>query len=294
MRLILQLLANGLVNGALYAMLAVGFGLVWRSLRVFHVAFGGLFVASAYCFHTLVMRVGLHPAPAFLGTLIFAGFTGWLCEIGLYRPFARKGAASSAVLIASLGAFVAMENFIALAFGNKLQTVSRGLARAIHIGPVILTEIQLLQLVVGFGTIGLLWVLVCHLRTFKALWAMGDQPELIPVLGLPVHKLRALVLVLSTVMAAVPASLICLDIGTDPHVGMSYLLISAVAVLVGGANSYAGWVVGGVALAVMQSLAVWKFSSRWMDLVTFGLLVTMLVFRRNGLVDPQRRVEEPA
>jgi branched-subunit amino acid ABC-type transport system permease component len=69
-------------------------------------------------------------------------------------------------------------------------------------------------------------------------------------------------------------------------------LIAAVSVLVGGINSYAGWAVGAVVLAVLQSLVIWKFSARWMDLVTFALLVIMLVFRPRGLMEKEKRVEE--
>jgi branched-chain amino acid transport system permease protein len=73
---------------------------------------------------------------------------------------------------------------------------------------------------------------------------------------------------------------------------MSYLLIATVAVLVGGLNSYMGWVCGAMTLAILQSLVVWKFSARWMDLVTFALLVVILLFRPQGLLARLQRVEE--
>lgn len=292
MKLLLQLLANGLVNGALYAMLAVGFGLVWRSLRVFHVAYGGLFVLCGYLFYTLMTRVGLSPLGATLLTMVCAGAIGWAMEAGFYRPFYRRHAASGVVLIASLGVFIALENTIALVFGNELQTIPRGIAHTWTLGPVVLTELQVLQFLVGSVAVALLWILTRRLRIFKAIWAMGDQPELIPVLGLPLYRLRGLVMAISTALVAIPACLLTLDIGVDPHVGMSYLLIAAVAVLVGGVNSYGGWVVGAVVLALLQSLVVWQVSARWMDLATFGLLVAMLIFRPQGLTERHRRMEE--
>lgn len=294
MKLFLQLLANGLVNGALYAVMAVGFGLVWRSLRVFHIVYGGLYVLCAYLFYVFAAVAELTPTFSFLLTLVFAGATGWLVEAGLYRPFYLKRAGSGAVLIASLGAFVVLENLIALVFGNELKTIPRGIAATYWIGPVVLTELQLLELAVGAGVVALSWLFVRRLQVFKALWAMGDQPELIPVLGLPLFKLRVLALVVSTVMAAIPACLISLDVGLDPHMGMSYLLIAAVAVLIGGVDSYIGWVSGAMMLAVLQSLAVWQLSARWMDLVTFSLLVVLLVFRPQGLLDRAKRLEETA
>ncbi len=294
MRLFLQALANGIVNGVLYAMLAIGFGLVWRSLRVFHIAYGGLFVVSAYCFYLLNMRAGLPPTVALLLTIGFATVIGWLCEVALYRPFARKGASGGAVLIASLGVHMAMENVVAIVFGSELQTVSRGLTRTYQIGLLTLTEIQMLQFVVGTVVVVALWCLVRKMHSFKALWAMGDQPDLIPALGLPVNRLRTMALILSSALVALPASLICLDTGTDPHLGMGYLLVAIVAVLVGGVNSYVGWVAGAMVLALLQSLVIWKFSARWVDLLSFALLVSMLLLRPQGLVSPHKRVEELA
>nr|VFJ63751.1 MAG: branched-chain amino acid transport system permease protein [Candidatus Kentron sp. DK] len=292
MNLFLQLTANGLVNGALYAVLAVGFGLVWRSLRVFHVAYGGLFVVTAYVFHTLVAQAGLSPLAALLLTIICAAIIGWAMELGFYRLFYWKNAASGVVLIASLGIFIALENAVALISGNELQTVSRGLVRTWTLGPVVLTELQVIEFLAGSAVVALLWLLTRRLRIFKALWAMGDQPALIPVLGLPFYGLRALVMALSTALVAIPACLLTLDIGIDPHMGMSYLLIAAVAVLVGGIDRYGGWIVGAVVLALLQSLVVWQLSARWMDFVTFGLLVAMLVFRPEGLMARHRRMEE--
>lgn len=292
MKLFAQLLANGLVNGALYAMLAVGFGIVWRSLRVFHVAYGGLYVLCSYLFYMFVGYAGIPLGLAFALTLVCAAGAGWVMEICLYRPFYQRQAGSGAVLIASMGIFLVLENLIAMIFGNELQTISRGISRTWLMGPVVLTALQVLQFVTGIIVVGLLWVLVQRLRTFKALWAMGDQPDLIPVLGLPMFRLRNLALIVSTVMVAIPASLICMDVGTDPHIGMSYLLIAAVAVLVGGINSYSGWVCGAVILALLQSLVVWQFSARWMDLVTFALLVAMLVLRPRGLMEKKLRMEE--
>jgi branched-chain amino acid transport system permease protein len=292
MKLFLQLLANGLVNGALFAMLAVGFGLVWRTIRVFHIAYGALYVVCAYCFQTLVVRGGMSPFPGLLLTLLLAALAGVLVEVGFYRPFFRRRASPGAVLVASLGLFVATENIIALIFGNELQTMQRGIESAFRLGPLLLTRLQAIEFGVGTFVVTTLWLLVRRLRIFKALWAMGDQPELISVLGLPLFQLRALVFVISTVLVAIPASLTTLDVGIDPHMGMSNLLIAAVAVLVGGINSYPGWVAGAGLLALLQSLVVWRFSARWMDLVTFGLLVLILVFRPDGLLAQHRRMEE--
>lgn len=292
MKLLLQLLANGLVNGALYAMLAVGFGVVWRSLGVFHVAYAGLYVICSYAFYVLTTSAGLPLLAAMLAAVAVSAVLGWLTELGFYRLLHRRAMSAGSVLIASLGLFIVMRNTIALGFGNEYRAVPRSLARSITLGPVTLTELQIWQLGTGALVVSLLWLFVQRFRWFKALWAMGDQPALIPVLGLPLSRLRSLALIVSTALVGLAGSLITLDIGTSPQVGMRYLLIAVVSVLVGGIHSYGGWVFGAVLVAVMQSLVVWQISAKWMDLVTFALLVLILVFRPRGLLERQVRLEE--
>lgn len=292
MKLLLQLLANGLAKGALYAAVAVAFGLVWRTLRVFHLALGGLLVWSSYLFFVLVQWGNVPVLAAGLLTLVAASALGIVFEAGLYGPFANKNASSGAVFIASLGIYVIMENVVAVLFGNEVQTISRGIAPTVQIGPVVLTDMQILQMIGGYATVGLLWLLLWRRRALTALWAMGDQPALIPVLGIRPELLRSGALALSGLFGALAAIFVCLDVGTDPHVGMNYVLIGGVAVLVGGTDSFGGWVIGGVALAVLQSFAIWLVPARWAELVTFVLLAGMLLFRPSGLIDVQRRIEE--
>lgn len=292
MNLLLQLLANGIVNGALYMMLAVGFGLVYRTTYIFHIAYGGIYIASAYFFYTFAVIVHLPIIASVLLTVGCSAVLGYLMEHLLYRPFYRKRANSGVMLIASLGMFIIIENSIALLFGNEIKTISRGLSESWRIGPILIMDIQVVEFAVGLVTVVLFWFAVRRLWIFKAIWAMGDEPDLIPVLGLPLFRLRDVVFMLSSVFVAVPACLISLDVGVDPHMGISYMLIAAVSVLAGGIRRLNGWITGAMLLAILQSLAVWKFSSRWIDLVTFCLLVFMLLLRPHGLISTHSRAEE--
>ena len=129
-------------------------------------------------------------------------------------------------------------------------------------------------------------------RYFKAIWAMGDQAELIPVLGLPFGKLRLIVMATGGMLVAVPAMLISYDIGMDPHAGMHYLLLASVAVFFGGVDRYWAWGLGAMTLCALQSLTVWQFSARWIDLVTFGVLIFVLLFKPQGLLGMRKRLEE--
>lgn len=292
MALLLQLLANGVVHAGLYAMLAIGFGLILRTMKVFHIAYGAHFVVVAYTLYSFTelanLPVWLAVTLSLLGSILY----GYLVEKLLYRPFYQREASPTVMLIVSLGLAIIIENTIAIIFGNELKSISRGVAKTYAFGPVVLTEIQLLQFLAGYLTVAGFWVLTKQVRVFKAIWALGDEPLLVPVMGLPLWRLRIIVMVLSAFCVALPACLISLDVGMNPHMGMTYLLIAAVAVIAGGVDRYTGWIAGSAILAVLQSIAIWKISARWIDLVTFTLLIAMLLMRPQGVLGTKRRVEE--
>ena len=292
MNLFLQLLGNGIVQGAMALCLAAGFGFVYRSLRIFHIAMGGQFVFSCYAFYFFAVRLNWNILAAGAAAVALSAAFGALIELAVYRPFFNKNSSSGVTMIASLGIMIIVENLISLCFGNEVKTISNQLEPSVVLGDLRFTRIQLIQFFGGVAIFLGAGLLTRGVRCFKAIWAMGEQPELIPVLGLPQTLLRLTVMTLSGVMIAVPAVLISYDIGMDPHVGMHYLLLASVAVFFGGADRYLAWGVGAMTLAVLQSLAVWKFSARWTDLVTFGALVAILLFRPQGLFGTRKRLEE--
>ena len=292
MSLFLQLLGNGIIQGMLTACLAVGFGMVYRSFRVFHIAMGAQFIFSCYAFYFLAVPMKLALWMAVCGAILFSVLFAWLIEFAVYRSFFNKRCSGGVLMIASLGILIVTENLIAMLFGNEVKAVSNELEPSVVLGNLRFTRIQLIQFFGGVSLFAAVGILVSKLRLFKAVWAMGDQPELIPVLGLPLGKLRLLVMALGGIMTAVPAILISYDIGMDPHVGMHYLLLASVAVFFGGVDRYWAWGVGALTLCVLQSLTVWLFSAKWIDLVTFGILICVLLFRPQGLFGMRKRLEE--
>lgn len=291
MTLLAQLLANGLVNGALYAVLATGFGLVYRSTGVFHIAYGGAYVLSAFFFHSLVTLLALPWLLAGAIAVALSAVVSWTMEACFYSPFYRRGSSAGAVMVASLGLAIVIENTLALVYGNEIHAIPRDLSTSAAIGPIRFTMIQLAQLgLCSAVLLTLAWAR--RLPFFRVVRAMGENPELLHVLGGRLSRCRALVFALSGALVAVPACLTMVDVGLDVHSGLSVLLLAAVAVLAGGVAHVEGWLLGGFLLALLQGLVIWRFSSQWMDLVAFALLLAVLFFRREGLVAVRKRPEE--
>lgn len=285
----LQLLLNSLVSASIYSLLAIGFGIVYRSLRFFYIAFGAIYLISSFSVY-LMLEI-----PLFIAVTI-----GILCTviIGLasdriiYLPLERIGIGSGGLLIASLGVYIIMVNCIALIWGNELKLLSKGVEPSLSLGSIIITRIQLIQFILGWGLVILFWLLIRKNIMMKGIWAMGETPTLIKVIGLPYGFMRSLIFILSSFFGGVASLLTTFELGIEPHVGMHALLTGAVAVLVGGIDQFWGWIGGALLLAIFQSIAVWLFASKWIDMITFSIFIFTLIFRPQGLFSPKKRREE--
>ena len=294
MELLLQLVANGIVQGTLVACLAAGFGVVYRSFRVFHVAMGAQFVVASYAFYAATALLGMHAAAAVCAALAVSAAFALLLEFALYRPFSKRKCAGGATMIASLGALIVTENALALAFGNEVKTIPHAPYESLALGGVRLTSFQLWQFAVCAALFAAAGLVTAKSRIGKACWALGDEPGLARALGLPLGKTRVAAMMLGTVLVSVPALMVSADTGMDPHEGMRWLLVASMAAFFGGRDQYWGWGAGALALGLAQAFVVWRLPSQWADTAAFAILLGVLVFRPRGLFGGARRAEEAA
>jgi branched-chain amino acid transport system permease protein len=292
LNLLIQLMANGLVQGAIYSLLAVGFGILYRSLRFFDISYGALYTVSGYFMFVLIKLLHFDIFSSFLLSIILTMLLATGFEKGIYFHFYKRSASPIVMLVASLGIYIFMVNLIALLFGNDIKVLSAGIEPSFRLGEIILIRIQVIQLAAGVIFTFALFFLLSKSKYIKALWALGDEPELVEVLNLPLKLLRVLAFILAGFFVGTASILTALDVGMDPHGGLNALLSAAVAVIIGGIDSIAGWIVGAYMLALIQSLVIFQFSSRWTPLVTFGLLIIILLTKPQGILGLKKRLEE--
>jgi branched-chain amino acid transport system permease protein len=290
MNLAAQLLLNGLINGLLCAVFAIGFGLVYRNTRIFHIAYGSLAVLSALIFGRL-MSYGIGWASAGLITLAASALLGWIIDAWFYSVLQRRGASSSAILVSSLGAAIVVENVLALFVGNENQTIVRETGAPLFIGSISITRLQVAQAVVCACLIASLLAMQ-RFRLFRIFRVMGENPGLLVAHGWRVSKFQRWTFMIATVVAAFPAIMWMADVGIDAHSGMNKFLVAVIAVVVGGTARMAGWVVGAILLALVQNLVAWRIETKWMDVTAFAVLLVVLLVRRTGVVSKRRRPEE--
>lgn len=287
-----QLLANGVVNGCVLALMSASFAFIYNTTRIFHIAHGGVYTVAAYLCYAFLIQMRLPLSVAILLALLLTALLGALVEYFLYAPLARRRASLSIALLSSLGLYVVLVNTVAMIWGNETKVLRSGVEATVQFGSVILTRIQIAQVIVAICLVSVfLWILQ-GTRWGRIMRAVRDNPTLTSVMGVNLYRVRVAVFAVGSALAAVAAILTALDVGMDPNVGMPMLLTAAVALIVGGVGSFGAPIAGAFLIALVQSLLIWKLSARWVDAFTFGFLIACLIARPQGLLAGKRRVEE--
>lgn len=289
-----QLIANGLVSGAMYAILAVSFAFIYNTTRVLHIAHGAVYVGAAYVCYYTVREAGLSIWLGVVLAVAASALLGIAVEIFVYAPLSRRGGSNLVALLSSLGLYVALVNTMALAFGNEIKIIRPGAERVYGLGEVTLTRIQVAQILVAAVLIPCMLWLVRRATWGRLIRAVRDDATLANVLGINVRAVRVGVFCVGSALVGLAGVLSALDVGVDPHLGMSALLTAAVGMIVGGVGTFGGPALGGLLLGLLNSLAVWLFSAQWTDALTFSVLILVLIFRPSGIMGRTVRVEEKA
>jgi branched-chain amino acid transport system permease protein len=283
MSILAQLLINGIANGAVYALMAVGFAIVFNATNIFHLAHGAVLTFAAYCFYLLVAVAGIGIVVAVPITIVISAGFGCLIELCVYAPLRARGAGSAGLMIVSLGALVFCQNIYAIIFSTDVLTVRSGGLAIFRFGDLTVTSLHITDALVAIFVFFALQLFLTKTQHGRAIRALADNPQLAPIVGIETRHTYLLVMATGSILASVAAVLLTWDIGVQPQMGFLIVFFAAVAVAVGGHGYLPGALIGAFAFGALQQLATWQFDSRWQNGVTFALVLLFLAFRPQGL-----------
>jgi branched-chain amino acid transport system permease protein len=283
MSILAQLLINGIANGAVYALMAVGFAIVFNATNIFHLAHGAVLTFAAYCFYLLVAVAGISIAVALPITIVVSAGFGCLIELCVYAPLRARGAGSAGLMIASLGALVLCQNLYAIIFSTDVLTVRSGGLAIFRFGDLTITSLHITDALVAIFVFAALQLFLTKTQHGRAIRALADNPQLAPIVGIETRHTYLLVMATGSILASVAAVLLTLDIGVQPQMGFLIVFFAAVAVAIGGHGYLPGALIGAFAFGALQQLATWQFDSRWQNGLTFALVLLFLAVRPQGL-----------
>jgi branched-chain amino acid transport system permease protein len=279
-----QLIINGLIAGCIYALMAIGFAIVYRAVRFFHFAHGVVYAAGAYLAYTCAMSLGMNPILSFFSASVLGGGIGIGIDRLVYLPLRRQKAPSLVFLLASFGVFIFLQNLIQLIYGAQVLTLRTGPVREGHhlLGAVI-TDTQILILGVSVVLSVALWLFVHKTKMGKAMRAVSDDPIAASVVGINPRRIILVAFAIGSCLAGAAGILISLETNIEPTMGMNAILKGIIASIIGGIGSIPGALSGGLFLGLAENLGIWKIQAGWKDCIAFVILIVFLLLRPGGI-----------
>ncbi len=288
----LQQIVNGITWGSVYALIALGYTMVYGILRLINFAHGDVFMVGAFVAYYSASWFGVAQSPSPGGALLVlatamagAALLGYCIERFAYKPV-RKSSRLTA-LITAIGVSLLLENGGLLVFGTdpkffpqilRVQNLSLG-------GGVTVTNVQLIILGVSLALMLLLRWIVISTKVGKAMRAVSFNRDAATLMGIPTDRIISFTFVLGAALAAAAGVLVGLmNPKIDPLMGIMPGLKAFVAAVVGGIGNIPGAVLGGLIMGMAEVMVVGYVSSTYRDAIAFVLLIVILLFRPAGLL----------
>lgn len=280
-----QLAVNILLVAMEYALIGVGFSLIYHVVRFFHFAHGLVFTAGAYFTFLLHAWLGLSLFFSISIAIGLSAVLGCLIDSFIYRPLRHKGSSPLVLLLASLGIYIVLQNVISMVFGDDAKTIRFGIVKeGINILGARITPVQITIIAVSLFLLLCCFFFLKYTKMGQAMRAVANNPELARISGIESDRVILSTFALGSALAGIAGILVALDVDMTPTMGMNALMMGVVAVIIGGVGSMPGIALGALLLGMAQHLGVWKISSQWQDAIAFVVLLMFLLFRPQGFL----------
>ena len=288
---VLQQLVNGLIIGSFYALVALGYSMVYGIIKLLNFAHGDIYMTGAFLCLSMFAVVSKFLSgwyaivAAMLAAMFFAGILGWLMQRFAYRPL--LGAPRLSLLITAIGVSMIIYNTVMVITNSQPKFFTSGLnnSAGFSFGNITVTYIQIVLLVTSALIMTVLTLFIKYTIVGKAMRAIALDQDTCRLMGINVNKIIGLTFVIGSALAAVAGGMACIYYGNVQfNMGYSIGIKAFTAAVIGGIGSIPGAMLGGILLGLLEALGTQFLDSSWKDVFAFGLLILMLILRPNGLL----------
>ena len=276
----LDILIYGAVISAVYALLAVGFTLIFGVARILNLAHGAFYALGAYCVYTLTANLHVPLVIAAIVAVLLVALFGIAMERVLVRPLRRLP--PLAVLMMTLAVGLMVEQILLLIFGSEARNVPSLVESSFNFGGVLLSGQRLLAFFCSVAILGGLWLFMQHTRLGAAILAVSQDPEGARYMGIPSDRIFSIVMGLSAAIAAAAGVLVAPFQSVIPGMGLLPLVKAFAIVIVGGLGSIPGSIVGALLLGYTETIVAFKASIEWSQIVSVAAVLIVLIIRPAG------------
>lgn len=282
----LSYLINGISLGSVYAIIALGYTMVYGIAKMLNFAHGDVIMVGAFAAFTVISTMGGNPIVGVLVAVVVCTVLGVVIERVAYRPL--RGASPLAVLITAIGVSYLLQNVALLIFGSN----SRQFTSVIDIPPLKLAGGQLsissVTIVTIISSIVIMAVLTAFINKTKmgqAMLAVSEDRGAATLMGIDVNRTIAVTFAIGSALAAIAGVLLCSAYPSlTPYTGSMPGIKAFVAAVFGGIGSIPGAMIGGIILGIIENLSKAYISSQLADAIVFSVLIIVLLVRPTGIL----------
>jgi len=280
---------NGIQIGAIYALVALGYSMVYGIVKLINFAHGDIIMVGSYAVLLLMTKLGLPAWAAVLGSVAISAMLGMTIEKVAYKPL--RHSARISLLITAIGVSFLLQNLAQLFFGADSRMFSNLFPGSQSTGALTLTNVSIVTVAVSVVIMIGLTILVSKTRIGKAMRAVSEDNDAALLMGINVNNTISFTFGLGSALAAIAAVLYsCAYSQISPTMGSMLGLKAFVAAVLGGIGSMPGAVIGGLLIGIAESLTKGYISSSLADAVVFGILIVVLLIKPTGLLG--RKINE--
>jgi branched-chain amino acid transport system permease protein len=287
----IQLLIDGVLTGSIYALIALGFSLIYKVTGVVNLAQGAFCVLAALICWSLEQQAGLPIGLACLGAVAATVAVGAIVGAVSFVPGLTR-LSNANMLMLTAGLLTVFEGAMQLVWGSQPYTVEAFSGQApLSIGGIHIPSQGLWMIAATLSLVGGLWLLLVRTRIGQALRACSENPTAARLMGVNVRRMTLFSFCLAAFIAAIAGVVIAPATSLQFDSGRMFTVSGFIAAVIGGISSLPGAIIGGLLLGVVNSLATAYLSSLYSNAIALGFLLVMLVWRPNGLLSsgPARR-----
>ena len=280
----LQQLVNGLILGSVYALLALGYTMVYGIIKLINFAHGDIYMMGAFMGYFLINSLHLNFFLALILAMIGTAVLGVLVEFLAYRPL--RNSTRIAALITAIGVSFFLEYVMVYFVGANTRSFPQVIETVrYNFGPISLTNIQLMILVISLILTVLLQVIVQKTKMGKAMRAVSVDSDAAQLMGINVNRTISFTFALGSALAGAAGVLIALYYNSlEPLMGMTPGLKSFVAAVLGGIGIIPGAALGGFVIGLLETFATAFGMSDFRDAIVYGILILILLVRPVGIL----------
>jgi branched-chain amino acid transport system permease protein len=280
--LLQDILVTGLVNGGVYALLAIGFSLIFGVARIVNIAHTAFYMLAAYCFYTLLVKTGLGFLLSGVISVVAVTLFSVVCYRLVIEPVREHEAA---VLIATIALALVFQELMLYTFGGHFLGIPSTLEGSVRFLGVSIPYQRLLILVVAGAMLVLVWFLLYRTRLGLAIRATANDLEVANLMGMNVHRVAMATVAISVSLAAVAGVVVAPVFVVDPFMWLAPLVTMLAIVVLGGLGSLKGSLIGALIIGYVEAITVFAVpaGAYLKGAVALLIMVIVLLVRPEGL-----------